>query len=305
MKFKPLSFALAFVCLQGGASAQQLITVDDYPVTPGFVIRDYPSNPGTPLLSWFHLWYVFSDHHLENISVLPIGDDIQLSLLDEDGNDTIGYTVGHYLYPDVPWESVSDTCSGGLSCVVQLAEKPDDSEFVLVGFDAEFTNGDHHLRQLSIFESEGKLVVWFGDQYFDDPIAFRVDFSWIPRKQVLSQGHWGNGSGSGHVYAPFDELPKGPVVLQGFAANYLDDDHHLAHLAVSPDEVRLSDKNCDDSMAGQVKWLELAPDESGQPPPIDVKGDYYTPPLVMDPSSEPSPIKGYEDWASSFYYVKP
>jgi hypothetical protein len=289
MKLKSLGCVAAMACLYASTgSAQQLITVDDYPVWTGVVVRDYPTGGGTPLLSWFDFWYVFPDHHLQTISVLPIGDDIELSLRDDDNNDAIGYSVGHFLYPNVSWESVSERCSSGISCVTQLSPKPDGSAFVLVGFEVEYLNDDHHLRQLSIFESDGKLVVWFGDRWFDDDFAFRVDYSWVPGDRILSQGHWGDGSGNGRIFAPSGELPDGPIAIQGFAASYLDDDHHVGRLAVSPDEVNLYDDDRDDAMRGQVKWVELAPDEIKEPPPIDVEGNYDTPPLTMAPKNAPS-----------------
>ncbi|HVJ20535.1 MAG TPA: hypothetical protein VM686_34215 [Polyangiaceae bacterium] len=307
MKLKTLNCVMALIGLYPGTgSAQQLITVDDYPVHHGFHVRDYPTGTGTPLLSWFDLWYVFPDHHIQQIGVLPTGNDIEISFRDDDNDDMTGYSVGHYIYPNVPWESASEICSSGLSCVTQLSPKPDDSEFVLIGFEAEYLDGDHHLRQLSIFESEGKLVVWFGDQYFDDDMAFRVDYSWVPRKNIVSMGHWGDGSSNGRIYAPSGELPNGPIVIQGFAANYLDDDHHVGRLAVSPDEVDLYDDDHDDAMRGQVKWLELAPDESGKPPPIDVKGAFEPPPLEMDGWSEPPRyLDGYFESPQFSFVAKP
>lgn len=248
--------ALTAVCLLSAqASAYDLLSVSDYPVTTGYVIQDYPSE-GTPLLSWFDFTYVFSDHHLRQAFVMPISDDIHLSYMDDSGTDTIGYSVGHYDVSGVPWESVSGSCAE-VACRVSLPDKPADSEFVLVGFAVWFKNGDHHLRQLTIGESDGTLTVWLGDKLYDDPVGFKVDYSWVPQSRIVSQGYWGDG-GTETIWAPDGEIPDGQIVLQGFTASYIDLDHHVTRLAVYPEEVSLYDKNRDDAIRGSVRWVELA-----------------------------------------------
>jgi hypothetical protein len=253
-------------------AAQTLMSVDDYPVTSGYVVRDYDAHGATPLLAWFDYFYVFSDHHIRQIFALPLANDVHVSFMDDDGEDTIGYSVGHWATSGVPWRSITSGCAG-LSCVETLTDKPAGSVFVLVGFSVWFKNSDHHLRQLSINENDGKLVVWFGDKGYDDPVGFRVDYGWVPQNRVLAQGEWGDG-GTADIYAPYGEIPDGPIVIRGFNASYIELDHHVSRLAVYPDQISLYDKNRDDAIRGNVRWAKLGRAKSpyfpADPPVLEV-----------------------------------
>jgi hypothetical protein len=259
---------LAAICLHTSASsAQELISIEDYPVTTGYVIEDYPIDGRTPLLSWFDFGYVFSDHHLRQMFVRPMSNDtIHLSYMDDDGEDTIGYSVGHWALDGVPWRSVSGSCPE-VACKVQLGNIPADSEFVLIGFSVWFKNSDHHLRRLLIQENDGELTVWLGDKNSDDPVGFRVDFSWVPQDEIVATGQWGDGD-TESIFAPDGEIPDGPIVLRGFSANYIDLDHHVTRFAVYPDQISLYDKNRDDAMRGSVRWAQLRTWRNPFDPPL-------------------------------------
>lgn len=259
-----LAALLASICLYSPpASAQQAMSVADYPVTTGYVVRDYPST-GVPLLSWFNFWYVFGDNHLRQIFALPLGDEIHLSFLDNSGSDTIGYSVGHYAVTNIPWESYQGWC-GGLGCVEWIGPHPPDTEFVLIGFSFWFTDNDHHLRQISIRETNGYLAVMYNDKSYDKPFGYTVEYSWVPRSKVLAKGNWGDG-GKKTIKAQAGTVPDGAVVLQSFDVSYISLDHHVQRLAVSPREVSLYDHNHDDAIRTRVGWVKVT---NSTKPPIE------------------------------------
>ena len=53
------------------------------------------------------------------------------------------------------------------------------AQAILQGFDVEFDNGDHHLKQFAIKRTKGAYNVMFNDQNTDDPYRVTIDYAGV------------------------------------------------------------------------------------------------------------------------------
>lgn len=215
---------------------------------------------GTPLLKQFFLKYTSKDHHIRRIQIRPVGQQLDVSFRDKNGDDEFFYNVGHL---GVSGSGVRNREKSGFSRggteVIPLTDKPDpDSVFVLRGFDIQYTSKDHHLDMLWVYENNGRLIVGFNDKNNDDDFEYKVYFTWVPKRYVVTSGAIADKNVRA---ADSATIPHGVSVISGFRFDFCSDDHHLRDVGVVAKdgkiEVYYEDKNGDDRFDWTVKYAVL------------------------------------------------
>ncbi|MGW4213843.1 hypothetical protein ACWEIJ_38075 [Lentzea sp. NPDC004789] len=222
----------------------------------GTIFRAAGSNFGVPLLARFQYHFTGGDHHIRQVSAMPLPQQIavEVAFADENGDDDYGYRVSaeHVDATGVVQASFHGTCVG--QCSVFLFTRPAaDVVFVLQGFRVTFDNGDHHLDKIGVQEDNGVLTTAFRDNNGDDPFTYDVSYAWVPRSRFSTLTE-----SSSVVHASGLATPAavaGEKVVRGFSMDNVNTgdsgDNHIRDLGVVANfdnfEIRYGDDNPRDS----------------------------------------------------------
>jgi len=239
----------------------------------GVVERDFPLT-GVPLLGSFYFQYTSGrnlstqlDHHVQTVLVLPGFPDqgkIELGMT-ENGNDADYYfKVRHFLADNSRIRRFSRGLDIGQGRNIEIPiERPTGNFiFVLSGFQLSYRGDDHHIDEIGITESDGKVRVRLNDKNDDDSFVFRLFYAYVPRDLIAQLGTArgdGDSDAGGGASMP---IPAGTAVIRGFNMDFRSTDHHIRNIGVVTDnrkvEVFFGDKNGDDTYDWVVQWAILA-----------------------------------------------
>ena len=164
-KFLLTFTAVALVVMATPAAAQmQIQTLNNVVGTANGTVFPSTTVSGAPLLAAFRYFFIDGDHHIRKIAAMPLPQQsaVEVAFADENGDDRYSYGVAHHWVDPtgITQHSFHGGCAG--RCIVQLFTRPPgDFQFVLTGFRVQFENGDHHLDELGITESNGFLTTVF------------------------------------------------------------------------------------------------------------------------------------------------
>src|SRR5207249_2653372 len=126
--------------------------------------------------------------------------------------------------------------------------------------------GDHHLREISLLEDDGQLVVSFADENYDDTVGWNVEYAYLPTDLFAALGQSSGIRAHGAVQT---SITPGPSVLRGFKMEFKPyftsgNDHHVRDIGVfTLDDGRIQvyyeDENSDDGFDWTVRWGILNP----------------------------------------------
>jgi len=256
----------------------------------GYLERAYPcAGNGVPLLRSFYFGYGVRstpvDHHFAAISVMPAGTaeelipsgstpphvvqsgKIGLMFADKNKDDEYFYKVSHYTGPLSRGIRRYRMCEVGcvgrnVRTIPRLPSRAGlKGTFVLVGFYVYFPTGrDRHVREIAVFENNGKLHVTLQDKEdtISDHFVYIVDFAWVSPLRIRRRGESGGSARGGARVS----VPRGTKVIRGFRFDFgKDKDRHLREVGVLPMndklEVYFADKNGDDRFDWRVQWAVL------------------------------------------------
>ncbi|WP_448640258.1 hypothetical protein [Geodermatophilus sp. URMC 63] len=142
------------------------------------------------VLTGFKLFFSGGDHHVDRIGVwFRGGDTLHTRLSDKKSDDTFGYLIDFIAIPTAGLIEGSDydtgiargTSTGGVQPHDEPLPIPDGAERMLTGWELNFANADHHIRDIGavLSESEGRLTVMYADRDFDDDYSYRVEWAYI------------------------------------------------------------------------------------------------------------------------------
>ena len=212
-------------------------------------------------LSAFSLNYMYGDNHIRSIALLPhhtlyFGDEVYFEFTDNSQDDDIEYYVKHWNASEWSFSGIYDleggNCTG--SCTTYIG-KPANHTFVISDFTFRFTNGDHHLDEFEIMESNGYLTVRFNDKNNDDPFHYTVAFLWVPNDEIAATYDWHGSRANDRVILYRDDYSA----ISGFSLDFEDDctggdDHHIREIGITMSEIQFNDKNGDDCFDWHLKW---------------------------------------------------
>lgn len=228
----------------------------------GTIFRAAGSNFGVPLLARFQYHFTGGDHHIRQVSAMPLPQQIavEVAFADENGDDDYGYRVSaeHVDATGVVPATFHGTCVG--QCSVFLFTRPaTDVVFVLQGFRVTFENGDHHLDKIGVQEDNGILTTTFRDNNGDDPFTYDVSYAWVPRSRfgVITET-------SSTVHASGLATPAafaGEKVIRGFSMDNVNTgdsgDNHIRDLGVVATANNFEIRYGDDDPRNSADWRYL------------------------------------------------
>ncbi len=216
----------------GGVGIQVLQQASGISVGPSTIAYDAA---GVPLLDHFFFRDVNDDQHLLNLSVMPrqqLGSGVlDVAFSDNSQDKQFEYRIAHQRVNSsaLVVNTFTDTCSG--QCVRTLTPPSANVEFVLVGFDFEFNNGDHHIDAIGIRYSGGQLRHWFNDQNNDDSYDVVIRYVWVPRTMLHNIATLSPAANVHGVGVVSPAIPSGNKVVRGFYVDNVgptgDPDNHI------------------------------------------------------------------------------
>ena len=133
--------------------------------------------------------------------------------------------------------------------------------FVIRGFYVQYRGDDHHIQELGIQESNGRVTVALNDHNDDDPFQIDLQYAYLPRTAFseLSLRSGVNARGGERT-----TVSRGVGLIRGFHFNFTNDDHHIKELGVLLNgagrlEVYFGDDNGDDPFNWNVAYGILKP----------------------------------------------
>jgi hypothetical protein len=258
---RALTVAGAAVALLAGVTAPAgAATLDEVSGNGhGAIFRAAGSNFGVPLLARFQYHFTGGDHHIRQVSAMPLPQQIavEVAFADENGDDDYGYRVSteHVDATGVVQASFHGTCAG--QCSAFLFTRPAaDVVFVLEGFRVTFDNGDHHLDKIGVQEDNGVLTTTFRDNNGDDPFTYDVSYAWVPRSRFSTLTE-----SSSVVHASGLATPAafaGEKVIRGFSVDNVNTgdsgDNHIRDLGVVANFTDFEIRYGDDNPADSADW---------------------------------------------------
>jgi len=123
----------------------------------------------TFVLQGFYMSFEGTDHHIDRIAVYESGGVLTVAYNDKNDDDFFGAIVE---YAWVPNNLIAATGSdGGVnSSLAAIDNVPSTGDFVIRGFDFDFTSSDHHLNSIGI----SRWNVMYADWNHDDNYAWNV-----------------------------------------------------------------------------------------------------------------------------------
>lgn len=181
-----------------------------------------------------------SDTHLEKIAVEPVqlGRELRVEFY-----DNASFPVFYHFKGDIALIPHSNfVMNGRVSgdcrkvnisnrfgwCSRRLAPPRPDDVLVLRSFSLEFTNGDHHIDEVAVYQEKdanGNDIVWFGlnDRNDDDPFKFAAEYSYMPRALFREVDERIGFDGDVDTFFTAQGIP----LLRGFWFNFGSGDNHI------------------------------------------------------------------------------
>jgi hypothetical protein len=186
---------------------------------------------GALLLDHFYFRDVNDDQHLKVLEALPSSAGrLFVAFSDQSRDEQFEYRVAHQRISStgtIPGSLYRTGCHG--YCRTKITVPPGDHVFVISGFSFLFADGDHHIDQISISESNGYLTHSFNDKNDDDEYSAVVDYVWVPRShfsffETLS-------ATPGHQGQVTRGVAAGNKVIRGFSVQNVENggeaDNHI------------------------------------------------------------------------------
>ena len=138
----------------------------------------YAGDGGQFVLSGFRLTRKTGDSNVRQIKIRPSADRKQLEVAFRDnGGFLFDVEVAYTFMPRASFAAYGTK-------VLRRAKKeeyvsvgqPSKGPPILQGFDVEFENGDHHLKELAVVSGNGYFIVRFNDNNYDDPYRATIDW---------------------------------------------------------------------------------------------------------------------------------
>jgi len=267
---------------QGGLDVLQLILAGNLSPLP----RDFsggrlsggqafilvPDIGEVPGLAGFLLDYDDDDHHVGRLvagtfEATPgraFSTQVLVGYGDDGDDDSFQWAVDRQALP--PGTTVHETrqcdVTGGLNWA--LGPLSGDRVPVLLGF--HFLGTERHLKTVEArimevaFQSGPYLFAeaQFGDKNPDNRFCVSIAYGLVPADRVVARGELHGTDSGGYDSASFS---GNQPVLQGFALEFVNDDHHLDQVGVRLDPRRASvwynDKNDDDDFKWDIWWVDV------------------------------------------------
>ena len=196
-----------------------------------------PLGDQIPALCRIHFLFSDDDHHVLHMRAQPStsGEFFHFEFHDNDSDRNNYYGPFEWWdFGDRPWDDPEQfttdeqECSG--RCTLFIPPIPPDREFGLTGFDFEFRDGDHHLRDVMIVPRPrlGRIIVNFRDNS-TPPYLVRISYV------TFEKGNWRRTRSlteDRETSEVLREANRGIKVLQGFRARFLNGDHHLKEFEI-------------------------------------------------------------------------
>ncbi|MFD4559701.1 hypothetical protein ACFWP5_36200 [Streptomyces sp. NPDC058469] len=202
----------------------------------GTVTRSVSAS-GVPLLARFQYHFTDGDHHIRQVSAIPLAQQsaVEIAFADENGDDNYSYRVSHeYVDPSgIVQASFHGNCAG--ECTRPLLSRPvGDVVFVLTGFRFTYDSADHHLDKIAVSENNSQLTTAFEDLNGDDAYTYDVSYAWVPRSRL---GTVSSVQNTVHGVATSTNFAAaGEKVIRGFSMDNLGSgvagDNHIRDLGV-------------------------------------------------------------------------
>jgi len=224
----------------------------------GTIIRGV-SATGAPLLARFQYQFTGGDHHIRQISAIPLPQQsaVEVAFADENGDDNYSYRVSHERVDPtgIVQASFHGTCAD--QCTEPLLTRPaGDVVFVLSGFRFTYDNADHHLDKIAVSESNSLLTTSYRDLNGDDRYTYDISYAWVPRSRLGVIGDIRNtvhGVGTSTNFAA-----AGEKVIRGFfmdnLATGVAGDNHIRDLGVVANANSFDVIYGDDNPADSADW---------------------------------------------------
>jgi hypothetical protein len=255
-----ISVLAALLCgsvLQTTSTAQNLQgTVSN----GGFVRRTIPLN-GEPILQSYYFRFTNGDHHFKAVGVEPRVPSITqatLGFADHNSDDPYFYniTFARYFGSIVRGSTTEFGRGGRITFPVNAPADRANFAFVIRGFYVQYRGDDHHIQELGIQESNGRVTVALNDHNDDDPFQIDLQYAYLPRTAFseLSLRSGVNARGGERT-----TVSRGVGLIRGFHFNFTNDDHHIKELGVLLNgagrlEVYFGDDNGDDPFNWNVAY---------------------------------------------------
>jgi hypothetical protein len=214
----------------------------------------------------------------ESVSNIPRGR-IWIALRDQDPerDATYEWVAGYSLLADVGvgrFQIRDIGCAG--KCIRDIPPEVFGSPLSLdgvlgiTGFKLFYTNGDHHVDQVSVRFEGRQLVVALNDRNDDDTFGYGVDFVFLSARSWQIASGRSSGSGVGYDRVGLPRVPGSDFVIRGFDFDYPSGDHHLRSIGVLRElnslAVSFADKEGHDRFNWSVDWAHVRPRVTG---PLD------------------------------------
>lgn len=138
--------------------------------------------PSVLVLCGFKLFFTGNrDHHIDQIQV-AIDDEnkLTISFNDKNDDDVFGYLVDFARISGPGLNISKDEASGTARAGARVPlTRPSHAEFVLRGFNFDFRNKDHHIRDIGVVRKGSRMEVYFGDVNGDDTFDWNVSWAHV------------------------------------------------------------------------------------------------------------------------------
>lgn len=146
---------------------------------------DRPGNPGIGghiiALTGFKLFFTGNrQHELDRVGIWFRDGTLHVALRDQGGGDTFGYLVDFVVIPTAGF-NVKEDRERGTSRGLQTFRlpTPSRSHFLLTGWDFNFRDGDHDIRDIGVYRREDDLTVIYSANGADAPFDWRVEWAHV------------------------------------------------------------------------------------------------------------------------------
>lgn len=142
-------------------------------------------------LAGFKLYFIgLRDRQLDHVGVWIANNEIRVTMRDRNGtdiDDTFGYLVDFVVIPTFGLNVTTgvETGSGATTYDARpLSALPSRADFFLTGWDFNFEEGDHRIRDIGVVRNEEQLTALYSDTGGDDPFAWRIGWAHIAPRVI-------------------------------------------------------------------------------------------------------------------------
>lgn len=143
------------------------------------------------VLRGFDIRYIGGDHHIDQIKIVEQDGQATVALNDQNDDDRFLVILQYAYIPRLRFSVVDERSGSADQGGTQGTDIPGGTA-VLRGFDLDFRNSDHHIKELGIvLGCDGRLKTYYSDKNQDDPYKWTVQFAILqdaPRQVAPMQG---------------------------------------------------------------------------------------------------------------------